>query len=48
MITIRTQNENGLMETGEVLKNCWIDVRNVSKEDQHRHHCPGAGLPVEV
>ncbi|MDR1972339.1 MAG: magnesium transporter CorA family protein [Treponema sp.] len=36
MITIRTQNENGMVEAGEVVRHCWIDARNVTKEDQGR------------
>jgi magnesium transporter len=33
MITIRIQGENGLVGTNDPVKNCWIDARNVSKED---------------
>jgi magnesium transporter len=33
MIKIRVQNDKGFEETGAVSKGCWIDARNVSKED---------------
>ncbi|MDR2899959.1 MAG: magnesium transporter CorA family protein [Treponema sp.] len=33
MITIRIQGDNGLVVAKEPVKNCWIDVRNVSRED---------------
>ncbi|MDR2027936.1 MAG: magnesium transporter CorA family protein [Treponema sp.] len=33
MITIRTQSEQGLIEADAVSKGCWIDARNVGKED---------------
>jgi magnesium transporter len=33
MITIRTQGEKGLIETGSVSKGCWIDARNVGADD---------------
>jgi magnesium transporter len=36
MITIRTQLENRIVESGEVVKYCWIDARNVTREDQFR------------
>jgi magnesium transporter len=36
MIIIRTQKENGFAETTEIVKNCWIDARNVTKEDLFR------------
>jgi magnesium transporter len=36
MITIRTQGDEGLVETGTVSKNCWIDARNVGKDDLFR------------
>jgi magnesium transporter len=36
MIKIRIQNEKGLTETDTVSKGCWIDARNVSKDDLFR------------
>ncbi|MDR0562642.1 MAG: magnesium transporter CorA family protein [Spirochaetaceae bacterium] len=36
MITIRTQNQNGLVETGGIGKSCWIDARNVTRGDLER------------
>ncbi|MDR2747281.1 MAG: magnesium transporter CorA family protein [Treponema sp.] len=36
MITIRVQTNGSLEETGELVKYCWIDARNVSREDQRR------------
>jgi magnesium transporter len=36
MITIHTQGELGLVETNTVSKNCWIDARNVTKDDLFR------------
>jgi magnesium transporter len=36
MITIRTHGEHGLSETKDAGKNCWIDARNVTKEDLGR------------
>jgi magnesium transporter len=36
VITIRIQTKDGLSEAGEVSKYCWIDARNVSREDQRR------------
>ncbi|MDR2740396.1 MAG: magnesium transporter CorA family protein [Treponema sp.] len=36
MITIRTQGNQGLIETGEVVKGSWVDARNVTKEDLNR------------
>jgi magnesium transporter len=36
MITIRTQGNQGLVETRELSKGCWIDARNVTKEDLFR------------
>ncbi|MDR0569380.1 MAG: magnesium transporter CorA family protein [Spirochaetaceae bacterium] len=36
MITIRGQAETGLVETDTVSKGCWIDVRNITREDQRR------------
>jgi magnesium transporter len=36
MISIHTQGELGLAETNTVSKNCWIDARNVSKDDLFR------------
>jgi magnesium transporter len=33
MITIRVQGENGIIETGTVVRGCWIDARNVGRED---------------
>jgi magnesium transporter len=33
MIIIRTQGEKGLVQSNSVLKDCWVDARNVSKED---------------
>ncbi|MDR3146262.1 MAG: magnesium transporter CorA family protein [Treponema sp.] len=36
MITIRTQGEDRLVETNTVGKGCWIDARNVSREDLSR------------
>ncbi|MDR2111022.1 MAG: magnesium transporter CorA family protein [Spirochaetaceae bacterium] len=36
MIIIRAQGERGLIETSEVSKGCWIDARNVSKEDLYK------------
>jgi magnesium transporter len=36
MITIRTQGNQGLIETKEVVKGSWIDARNVTKEDLNR------------
>ncbi|MDR3334459.1 MAG: magnesium transporter CorA family protein [Treponema sp.] len=36
MIIIRTQEEQGLIETHRVSKGCWIDARNVDKQDLDR------------
>ncbi|MDR0623763.1 MAG: magnesium transporter CorA family protein [Treponema sp.] len=36
MIKIRVQDEKGLIETDTVKKGCWIDARNVSKDDLFR------------
>jgi magnesium transporter len=36
MIIIRTQGERGLVETGEVSKGCWIDARDVTKDDLYK------------
>ncbi|MDR2078462.1 MAG: magnesium transporter CorA family protein [Treponema sp.] len=36
MITIRTQGNQGLVETSEVVKGSWVDARNVTKEDLNR------------
>jgi magnesium transporter len=36
MIKIRVQDEKGLAETDAVRKGCWIDARNVSKDDLFR------------
>jgi magnesium transporter len=36
MITIRIQKENILTESSEVVRNCWIDARDVSKDDLFR------------
>lgn len=33
MINIRIQGEKGLIQSKEVVKDCWIDARDVSKED---------------
>ncbi len=33
MITIRIQGDHGLVTAAKSCKNCWIDVRDVSKED---------------
>lgn len=33
MIIIRTQGEKGLVQSNSVSKDCWVDARNVSKED---------------
>ncbi|MDR2068308.1 MAG: magnesium transporter CorA family protein [Spirochaetaceae bacterium] len=33
MITIRIKSEKGLVETNTVGKNCWVDARNVDKDD---------------
>ena len=33
MIIIRTQGEKGLVQSNSVLKDCWVDARNVSKDD---------------
>ncbi|GHT68049.1 magnesium transporter CorA [Spirochaetia bacterium] len=33
MITIRIQDDKGLIEADEVSKGCWIDARNVSRQD---------------
>ena len=36
MILIRTQGARGLSQCEQVEKDCWIDARNVSKEDLAR------------
>jgi magnesium transporter len=36
MITIRSQDRNGLVEIDRVSKDCWIDARNVTQEDMRR------------
>ncbi|MDR2494639.1 MAG: magnesium transporter CorA family protein [Spirochaetaceae bacterium] len=36
MITVRIQDQNRLVETGEVRKGCWIDARNVDEADLKR------------
>ncbi|MDR1239620.1 MAG: magnesium transporter CorA family protein [Treponema sp.] len=36
MIKIRIQNEKGFTETDVVSKGCWIDARNLSKDDMFR------------
>jgi magnesium transporter len=33
MITIRIQGEHGLVKAEELCKNCWVDARNVTRED---------------
>jgi magnesium transporter len=33
MIIVRTQGEQGLVESPEVIKGCWIDARDVNRED---------------
>ncbi|MFP3091165.1 magnesium transporter CorA family protein [Treponema sp. TIM-1] len=33
MITIRMKGENGLVETNTLSKGCWVDARNVDKND---------------
>lgn len=33
MITIRTQGTKGLVQSDKVAKDCWVDVRNATKED---------------
>ncbi|MDR2759354.1 MAG: magnesium transporter CorA family protein [Spirochaetaceae bacterium] len=33
MITIRIKSEKGLVETNAVSKGCWVDARNVDKDD---------------
>ncbi len=39
MIIIRTQGDQGIIEASEPCKNCWIDARNVTKEDlYHLEH----------
>ena len=36
MIIIRTQEERNLVQSDEVVKDCWVDARNVSREDLTR------------
>jgi len=36
MIIIRTQEERNLIQSDEVVKDCWVDARNVSREDLTR------------
>jgi len=36
MITIRIQTENELIPSNQIVKNCWIDARNITREDQIR------------
>jgi magnesium transporter len=36
MIIIRTQGDKSLAQSDQVVKDCWVDVRNVSKEDLTR------------
>ncbi len=36
MITIRTHGEIGLVEAAELEKHCWVDARDVTKEDLER------------
>jgi len=36
MITIRTQGERGLVEAETVSRNCWVDARDVNKDDINR------------
>lgn len=36
MIIIRTQGDKNLAQSDQVVKDCWVDVRNVSKEDLTR------------
>lgn len=36
MIIIRTQEERNLIQSEEVVKDCWVDARNVSREDLMR------------
>ncbi len=36
MITIRTQGDKKLIITDELAKDCWVDARNVSREDLSR------------
>jgi len=33
MITVRTPGDKGLVQTNEIVKDCWVDARNVSRED---------------
>lgn len=47
MIIIRTQGDHGLTEALEPCKNCWVDARNVSKEDlYHLEH--NYGISAEL
>jgi magnesium transporter len=36
MIVIRSHGEKGLIETDTVVRNCWVDARNVDKDDLAR------------
>ncbi|OHE72638.1 MAG: hypothetical protein A2413_04960 [Treponema sp. RIFOXYC1_FULL_61_9] len=36
MITIRVQEDRGLVETDGLIKHCWVDAREVDKQDLHR------------
>ena len=36
MITIRIQGDHGLIEAAAPCKNCWVDARNVTKEDLYQ------------
>jgi len=33
MITIRTQDDKKLSQSSEIVKDCWVDARNVTRED---------------
>lgn len=33
MITIRTQQDKSLLQTDKIVRNCWVDARDVTKED---------------
>jgi len=36
MITIRIQGDRGLVQSDQLLKDCWVDARNVTSEDLAR------------